>query len=381
MPNTTEIIYQSNESSEKKKHLNKAPSLVIITGGDPAGISAEVIRKSLVATPIPATQSIVYLYNAGIAVDGSDQELNLLKSQLGRRLVVASTQSIEQETDLVIKLAKNPNGRIYLLPIQLQPESKAKIESKASFGKPSELSGRLAFLALEKACTLIKQSGLEPNRFSLVTAPLSKEWVIRSGLYQNFSGHTGYLAEQFDSEVLMLMHGRSFSVVPLTEHVALAEVTSALQKRLSSKKFQSLLIDLCNRPVFQGKGVALCGVNPHCGEGGLIGDEESTILEPFLNKLVDQNLSITGPLSADTLFMAQQLKQYRLVLACYHDQGLIPFKALEGESGVNVTIGLPFLRTSPDHGTAFDLAGKESANAESMTQALLTAMSANRGEL
>ena len=369
-----------NESSEKKKHRKSKPNLIVITGGDPAGISPEIIRKALVATSIDKSQSVLYLYNAG-AADDFDQELNHLKNKLDRRLIIVANQTLKQEVDYVSKLSIKPDGKIHLIPIwnqlDIQP---ATIENQAVIqGKPTQFSGQLAFLALKKACTLIKSNISEISQFSLVTAPLSKEWIIRSGLTENFTGHTGYLAEQFDCEVLMLMHGRNFSVVPLTEHLPLNSVTTALKKRLSSKKFQSLLVDLSKRPVFQGKAIALCGVNPHCGEGGLIGDEESTILKPFLNKLLDQNLSITGPLSADTLFMAQQLKNYRLILACYHDQGLIPFKALEGDRGVNVTIGLPFLRTSPDHGTAFDLAGKEMANAESMINAL--ALIVNRGEL
>ncbi|MCB1166561.1 MAG: 4-hydroxythreonine-4-phosphate dehydrogenase PdxA, partial [Leptospiraceae bacterium] len=115
--------------------------------------------------------------------------------------------------------------------------------------------------------------------------------------------------------------------------------------------------------------IALCGLNPHSGEGGLLGTEELDFLQDFATRLRNRNLPIEGPLSADGLFVDHVRRQYRLILACYHDQGLIPFKSLEGMDGINVSVGLPFLRSSPDHGTAFTLAGKNQAHAGSMIRA------------
>ncbi len=345
------------DSSAKKR----LPDIVLISGGDPSGIGPEVIRKSLFDLPA-SIPSILYLYNAGHA-DDRDVEYSRLKEALGSRLRRAQG-SVADLLQLVASLRGASDGLVYLFPVLKEGESVCQA------GKPDEHSGDLSFRALELACSVLQAAG----QASLVTAPLSKEWVIRSG-QRDFSGHTGYLARRFQRRVLMLMHGRQFSVIPLTEHVALADVPDHLRSVLARPELPGLLADLCHRTAFAGRESALCGLNPHCGEGGLIGNEEQEILLPFIERVREAGISIKGPLPADTLFMEPIRRQFRLILSCYHDQGLIPFKALEGNQGINVTIGLPFLRTSPDHGTAYGIAGQEEADPTSMKRALEAAMS------
>lgn len=349
------------DSSAKKR----PPELVLISGGDPAGIAPEVVRKAIAGLDA-TTSSFLYLYNGGHA-DAADDEFRRLKKALKSRLRLISGGS-DDLVETARGLSETADGSVYLYPV-LRPHEKPCLP-----GQASTHSGDLSFRALDLACSVIDAMPDNIASVALVTAPLSKEFVIRGG-QSDFSGHTGYLARRFNRNVLMLMHGQGFSVIPLTEHVALADVPSHLRAVLGRSDLPALLVDLARRAVFSGKEIALCGLNPHCGEGGLIGNEEQEILMPFIEKVREAGVSIKGPLPADTLFMESVRKQFRLILSCYHDQGLIPFKALEGEQGINVTIGLPFLRTSPDHGTAYGLAGKEIADSTSMRRALEAAMS------
>lgn len=247
-------------------------------------------------------------------------------------------------------------------------------------GEPGPHTGALAFAALKLACDY----ALEHGCAGLVTLPLSKEWVAKS-LRPDFRGHTEYLAERFGSNVLMLMHGREFSVVPVTVHIAIAEVPAALRRRLAEPAFVELLEHLRRIPEYGGARWAMCALNPHCGDGGTIGTDELDFLNGFCDDLRSRGFPLEGPLSADTLFMESVRRRYRLIFSCYHDQGLIPFKAFEGAHGVNATIGLPIVRTSPDHGTAFDLARLRcngdgpAPDAGSLRAAIRTALSGELG--
>ncbi len=242
-------------------------------------------------------------------------------------------------------------------------------------GRPGPHTGALSFAALKLACDFALEHGCS----GLVTLPLSKEWVAKS-LRPDFRGHTEYLAERFQSNVLMLMHGREFSVVPITVHIAVDEVPAALRQRLAEPAFLELLQQLQRLPEYGGARWAMCGLNPHCGDGGTIGREELDFLNDFCEDLRQRGFPLEGPKPADTLFMESVRRRYRLIFSCYHDQGLIPFKAFEGAYGVNATIGLPIVRTSPDHGTAFDLAASRASkpDAGSLRAAIRAALS---GEL
>ncbi len=156
----------------------------------------------------------------------------------------------------------------------------------------------------------------------------------------------------------MLMHGRELSVVPLTVHVPLAHVAAQLHHRMNDAALIGILKKVHGWKPYVSTRWALCGMNPHAGENGLLGHEEQDFMAPIADRWRAEGLPVEGPLPADGVFQEYHRGRYRLILSAYHDQGLAPFKALEGKTGVNCTIGLPFIRTSPDHGTAFEIAGK-----------------------
>lgn len=211
-------------------------------------------------------------------------------------------------------------------------------------GKGNALIALRSYHAFQKALKLFRNHA----QSALVTLPVSKELIMKAGV--DFTGHTEELAAAFQTKVFMCMYHRRFSVIPLTNHIALANV--------SRKLYEVSLGDLSDalrqfNEIFKPKGkTAWCGVNPHCGENGKIGNEEEFVRRG-IELLAKNRLTVEGPVSADAVFTRDVLKNYSLVLANYHDQGLIPFKALAGMAGVNTTLGLPRLRVSPDHGTAF----------------------------
>lgn len=214
-------------------------------------------------------------------------------------------------------------------------------------GKPSANSGKMAYDSLLVAMDVQKELGAD-----LITLPLSKEWVQKAGI-KGFRGHTETLAEFYKRPTFMMMSGEKLNVIPLTTHVPLKDVVKELKKF----SWKELAKAMTSSRFLKNPKIAYLGLNPHAGEGGKIGDEESTLLAIGAKVLRKAKFSVEGPLSADSAFLPGA-KPYDLYLASYHDQGLIPFKLLEGKKGVNITLGLDFTRVSPDHGTAFDIAGK-----------------------
>lgn len=211
-------------------------------------------------------------------------------------------------------------------------------------GKGNALVALRSWHAFQKALRLFSGHGSA----SLVTLPVSKELIMKGGV--EFTGHTEQLAQAFGRRVFMCMYHSRFSVIPLTNHIPLAAVSRKLYEISTDDLLQALRQF---QAIFRPKGkIAWSGLNPHCGENGRIGTEEEFIRR-CIDALQAKGMQVDGPISADAVFTRHVLKDYSLVLANYHDQGLIPFKALAGMAGVNTTLGLPRLRVSPDHGTAF----------------------------
>lgn len=374
--------------------------MILLTGGDPAGVSPEIILQMLDELCTEAASALLYFATAG---DAHIQATLTRADELGISARLLSDDEHSTFADLSTSEAGDPatlnldTTRLAIVDVRQLPVAVngpladgAALDAAAlrSFvavpGKPDAIGGRLAFAALAAACdfTLATRRATEQSSNAslnananaqstvsgILTAPLSKEWVARGGRPE-FRGHTEYLAERFASDVLMLMHGPRFSVIPLTVHIAISQVPVALRERLADPALSRLLRELADRPVFQGTRFALCGLNPHCGDGGLFGREDQEFIADWVAARQAEGLPLDGPLPADTLFTDEVRSRYRLILSCYHDQGLIPFKALEGLAGVNVTVGLPVPRVSPDHGTAFDLAGQGQASAESLRAA------------
>ena len=241
------------------------------------------------------------------------------------------------------------------------------IGDKKSFlsGRPTKESARASLEYLQQAFSLIKKKEID----ALVTGPVTKEGICSLGV--NFTGHTEYIARYFAvKNYEMMFVAENVRVVIATRHIPLSSVPGAITPkrlfdatRLTEKTLQKYF--RIKKPF-----LAICGINPHAGEGGTIGKEEKQTVIPALKRLKEQGLRIAGPLSADTLFYPTNAKKYDAIISMYHDQGLSPIKALYFDKLVNLTIGLPFIRTSPAHGTAFDIAGKNKADPSSMKAAI-----------
>lgn len=242
-------------------------------------------------------------------------------------------------------------------------------EVKIDIGKSTETAGQLAYLALQEAIKDLKNNHID----ILITAPINKKNVQSKDF--NFPGHTEYLAEQFNvPEVLMLMVDRQLRVGVVTGHLPLRDVPGKITKDLIVSKIKIMHRSLIEDFAIPGPKIAVLGLNPHAGDGGLLGSEEKDIILPAIEKVKEEGILAFGPYPADGFFGSYQLGTFDGILAMYHDQGLAPFKALAFETGVNFTAGLPIVRTSPAHGTAYELAGKDIASPDSLREAIFLAV-------
>jgi len=232
-------------------------------------------------------------------------------------------------------------------------------------GQLTPVGGRYAALSLQSAVAALKQGQID----GLLTAPFHKK-NIQSAEF-SFTGHTPYLQEIFGvNDVVMLLCSGDFRVGLVTEHVPVGEVAAKLTKEKIVSKLMLLQQSLQKDFGIDKPRIAVLGLNPHAGDEGLIGKEEETLIRPAIKEAKNHNILAVGPYSADAFFARRSFEQFDAVLAMYHDQGLIPFKTLASGEGVNYTAGLPAVRTSPDHGVAFDIAGKNKADNSSFLMAL-----------
>jgi len=242
-------------------------------------------------------------------------------------------------------------------------------EVEIKIGEANQTGGKYAFKSLEMAVKDLKEGKLN----ALVTAPLNKNMVNNELL--PFKGHTEYLAQQANAhDYIMFLVSNDLKVGLVTGHVPLKEVSSKLSKDLILKKIKLMSDSLKNDFGINKPKIAVLGLNPHAGDAGLLGSEEKDIIEPAVKSAQDEGIIVYGPYPADGFFGSKQFTKFDAVLAMYHDQGLIPFKYFAFEDGVNYTAGLPFIRTSPDHGTAYNIAGKNIADESSMRNALFAAI-------
>ncbi len=206
----------------------------------------------------------------------------------------------------------------------------------------------------------------------LVTAPINK-YNIQSEEFK-FPGHTDYLDQELEGNALMLMVQDNLRVGLLTDHIPLSEVAAHLTEELIKRKIETVKQSLIQDFSINKPKIAVLGLNPHCGDGGVIGTEDDLIIKPALKKIFDKGTLVFGPFAADGFFGSSQYEKYDAIIAAYHDQGLIPFKTLSFGNGVNYTAGLNKIRTSPDHGTAYDIAGKGVADFNSFKEAVYLAI-------
>lgn len=308
------------------------------------------------------TKLVVTLGNPnGIGPEVTARALSLVSPELASScLIVGDKESVrhyftpKQISDYVFR---------YVEP------SDAGIDYAFEPGGANFASGLMSLAYLDAAIRLVKEN----NYPALVTAPLSKELIAGSGRedVKHFKGHTDYLAEAFGvKKYSMLFYSRDINVLLATIHIPLSEVPVKLTEEKVDIAVENSVL-YCERLYPGDYRIGVCGLNPHAGEHGLLGHEDDEVILPVVERWRAKGYPVDGPLPADTAFYkAYRERKYRLLVAMYHDQGLAPFKLLHFIDGVNATVGLPIVRTSPDHGTAFDIAGKGVADPNSMKSSL-----------
>ncbi len=329
------------------------PIRVGITHGDINGIGYEVTLKAISDEKIPELFTPVFF--------GSPQIVEKARREFNLEL-------------LPIHIVKNKgdirDGKLNIVEIGVT-------HNDVEPGIPTAKSGQAAVKALELATAALEEGEIQV----LVTAPISKK-AVQSEDFQ-FPGHTEYLQQRLGkgAHALMVLFNDYLKVALVTTHLPLSKVPQAITKKRVLDQIHSfekvLRSDFtCERPK-----IAVMSLNPHCGDEGLLGNEEKDEIIPALEEAKKEGILVFGPYSADGFFATDAYRNFDGILAMYHDQGLAPFKALAGETGVNFTGGLPFVRTSPDHGTAYDLAWKDKADPTSMRQAIYKAIDLYRNRV
>lgn len=256
-----------------------------------------------------------------------------------------------------------------LIPKKINVLNVWKEQVQINFGEENKTGGDYAIKSFKASVLALKEGTIDV----LVTAPINKSNIQSESF--NFPGHTDYLAQELDGDSLMLMVSEGFRVGLLTDHVAISEVVKNITRERIDKKINTIHHSLIQDFGIIKPKIAVLGINPHTGDNGVIGSEDDTILRPALDNIRKNGKLVFGPYAADSFFGSGNYKNFDAIIASYHDQGLIPFKTLSFGKGVNYTAGLNRIRTSPDHGTAFDLAGKNEANFESFREAVFNAIS------
>jgi 4-hydroxythreonine-4-phosphate dehydrogenase len=242
-------------------------------------------------------------------------------------------------------------------------------EVKFELGTATPEGGKYAFAALQAACKDLVDEHIDV----LVTAPIDKKTMQQDGF--RFPGHTEFLAQQFNTpDFLMMLVSDRFRIATVTGHVPVKNVAAELTQEKIISKIKVMNHSLKRDFGIRKPRIAVLGLNPHSGDSGLIGTEEQEIIAPAIKTVFDQDILVYGPYGADGFFGSSKFTSFDGILAMYHDQGLVPFKALSFETGVNFTAGLPIVRTSPDHGTAYDIAGKGIASEDSLRSAIYLAV-------
>lgn len=324
-----------------------AKKLVVgITQGDGNGIGYEVIIKALAdERMLDICTPVIY---------GSSKVFGFYRKQI---------HNIEQINTNVITSAKDVHQKrvniVNCLPDNVFVEP----------GQPTQESAKSAMTALKCAVDDIRNGYIDV----LVTAPINKRAMVSEGF--GYTGHTEYLEHEFGvEEGLMIMVCDQLKVAVVTGHIPLKEVPQRLSSELILKKLRIMKASLQRDFGIIAPKIAVLGLNPHCGDGGLLGDEEQSIILPAVKAANEEGILAFGPYSPDGFFGLGNYSRFDATLAMYHDQGLSPFKALAFELGVNYTAGLPIVRTSPDHGTAYDMAGRDMADPRSMMSSIYTAI-------
>lgn len=325
---------------------HRRPLWIAVTTGDPAGVGPEIVAH-LFSGYTPAHSVAVLV--------GASGALASWMARFGLECPVATSPDALQP-------AVEGGARVVVLD--------TGIEDEVPVGRDSRAGGVHAGSAIERACELVKNHAAG----GIVTAPISKKSLNLGDFH--YSGHTEMLARYLNSpHCQMMMVHENLRVVPMTRHVPLRDVPAEITRDRIIICIQEVARALHDRFGIVEPKIAVAGLNPHAGDAGLIGSEEVDVIGPTLAALRDDGVDVTGPLPADAMFQAAYEKAvagergYDAYVAMYHDQGLVPFKMAAQRRGVNVTVGLPVIRTSVDHGTAYDIAGRGIAETQSLRAA------------
>jgi 4-hydroxythreonine-4-phosphate dehydrogenase len=308
---------------------------IVISMGDPSGIGPEIILRAL------SSKSLAR--KAQFTIVGAQ---NILEA-VARRFAIDT--SCFSDNAAVITAARVPT-------------------SLAAKGKASAAGGAAAVAFIKEAVKLIQAGDAD----ALVTAPINKYALALAG--EKWPGHTELLGALTDAKPVMLMAGGGLRVALVTTHCALRELPRLITRNKVLQIITIIAHDMQRSFGISNPRIAVCGLNPHAGESGRFGNEEKRSIEPAIAAARALGINCTGPVPADVVFQQMLNRQYDAIVAMYHDQATIPVKTLAFESGVNVTLGLPIIRTSPDHGTAYDIAPRGQANARSMAAAMTMAI-------
>lgn len=316
--------------------------IIGVTMGDPAGIGPEIILNALSTESLSGTNCIV--------IGSAD----ILQMVVDKKL--AQPQQIHVINN--VSEARFESGIVNVIDIPL--ENMDSFE----FGKVQAQAGDLAYRCIETATKL----ALDGEISAIATAPLNKEALHLAG--HHYPGHTELLAKLTDTkDYAMVLYTDTLRVIHVTTHIALLKFLQTLNKTRVNTVIK-IADSFMKKAGFEKPRIAVAGVNPHAGENGLFGHEEIEILTPCIETMKQEGLEVYGPCPPDTVFLQASQGQYDIVVAMYHDQGHIPLKLMGFYDGVNITAGLPFFRTSADHGTAFDIAWSGKANPESMVKSV-----------
>lgn len=324
--------------------MDKSDKIIVgISIGDLNGIGIEVILKTF--------QDKRMLDFCTPVLFGATKAISYHKKALGLEIPVHGITSINQVN----------HSKINVLNIW-------KEEVKIELGSATKESGKYAAKSLEIAVKHLKENKVDV----LLTAPINKE-NIQSDTF-NFPGHTEYLEDNLDGKSLMILMTDALRIGLITGHIPIAKVAETITPELIKSKVETMHTSLKQDFGISKPKIAVLSLNPHCGDKGVIGKEDDEIIKPTITEITETGKLVFGPYAADGFFGSETYKQFDGVLATYHDQGLAPFKALSFGKGVNFTAGLSHVRTSPDHGTGYDIAGKNEANSSSFKEALFTAI-------
>ncbi len=328
------------------KRTRKSAPAIGITMGDPAGIGPEIILKSLEKKGIRKNR-IMVIGDYVVMLE----TFNLLK------IKSFELNRIHHFSECIFS-----DGVVNILDLQL-------IKKNEFYpGKVQAITGNAAFEYIRKAVELVNNKNIN----AIVTAPINKEAIHLAG--HNYPGHTEILASLTGTkDYAMFLYDKKLSVIHVSTHVSLLEAVTTLNRERIEKVIElanAAMTKLCGTI----PGIAVAGINPHAGENGLFGDEEQKEIIPAIYNMKGKGINVEGPIPPDTIFLQAVKGKYDVVVAMYHDQGHIPLKLLGFNSGVNISLGLPFIRTSVDHGTAFDIAWQGKADEGSMIKAIKLAI-------